>query len=113
MGDFCPQPCGAGMGPGRSPGWKADVVEGIAVARAGWGRYIAVVGMERGHCLLSTPLQPLSSPPPPSRAGLEGAQQPLFLRMKACPRTGCCISTKASSPTVTSQGPSASKPHFW
>lgn len=55
-------------------------------------------------------LQPLI---PPRLARAEGPQQPLFLRMKACPRTACCISTKARSPTVTWQGPSGSKPHFW
>lgn len=55
-----------------------------------------------------------SQPPvPSSRAGAEGAQQPLFLRMKACPRTACSISMKAMSPTVTAQGPSARNPHFW
>lgn len=47
------------------------------------------------------------------QASAQGPQQPLFLRMKACPCTACCIYTKARSPTVTSQGPSASKPHFW
>lgn len=55
----------------------------------------------------------LLSPLPPSGSlpGL-GAQQPLFLRMKAWPRTACCISVKARVPTVTWQGPSAWKPHF-
>lgn len=63
--DFSPQPCGAGMGPGCSPSLKADVAEGVAVARAGEGRCIAVVGMERGQSLLFPPSLSPAPPLPP------------------------------------------------
>lgn len=77
-------------------GWKAE----------GWlcpGRTRSCGGGCRGA----------AAPVPMRSTGAAGAQQPLFLRMKACPRTACSISTKAKSPTVTAQGPSARNPHFW
>lgn len=97
------------------PGWVfvPPALQGVSVARGAglipWpkGRWVSRERAQRGK----NREKRLAAFYPRFLPGL-GAQQPLFLRMKAWPRTACCISVKARAPTVTWQGPSAWKPHF-